>query len=124
VPINTSYNQNEFEALMQFLYETEPMCTRVELNVKSFEIRNDSRTTSELQLFNIFTLIVIQIVPITKFVPLGFDDRILEVVAVFGSVQMAACRLINLQHHRIAQCQSVQINILGNLIHFSLLQQH
>lgn len=43
----------------------------------------------------------------------SFDDRILEVVAVFGSVQMAACRLINLQHHRIAQCQSVQINILG-----------
>lgn len=26
---------------------------------------------------------------------------------------MAACRLINLQHHRIAQCQSIQINILG-----------
>lgn len=45
----------------------------------------------------------------------SFDDRILEVVAVFGSVQMAACRLINLQHHRIAQCQSVQINILGEL---------
>ncbi|XP_055374995.1 diacylglycerol kinase eta isoform X2 [Condylostylus longicornis] len=43
-----------------------------------------------------------------------FDDRILEVVAVFGSVQMAASRLINLQHHRIAQCQSVQINILGD----------
>ncbi|XP_062699016.1 diacylglycerol kinase eta isoform X2 [Aedes albopictus] len=43
----------------------------------------------------------------------SFDDRILEVVAVFGSVQMAASRLINLQHHRIAQCQSVQINILG-----------
>ncbi|XP_014219907.1 diacylglycerol kinase eta isoform X2 [Copidosoma floridanum] len=43
----------------------------------------------------------------------SFDDRILEVVAVFGSMQMAASRLINLQHHRIAQCQSVQINILG-----------
>lgn len=43
----------------------------------------------------------------------SFDDRVLEVVAVFGSVQMAACRIINLQHHRIAQCQSVQINILG-----------
>ncbi|XP_011164815.1 diacylglycerol kinase eta isoform X7 [Solenopsis invicta] len=43
----------------------------------------------------------------------SFDDRILEVVAVFGSVQMAASRLINLQHHRIAQCQTVQINILG-----------
>ncbi|XP_032289528.1 diacylglycerol kinase eta isoform X9 [Drosophila virilis] len=44
----------------------------------------------------------------------SFDDRVLEVVAVFGSVQMAASRLINLQHHRIAQCQSVQINILGD----------
>uniref|UniRef100_A0A182NZE9 Diacylglycerol kinase n=1 Tax=Anopheles epiroticus TaxID=199890 RepID=A0A182NZE9_9DIPT len=47
------------------------------------------------------------------FLAQSFDDRILEVVAVFGSVQMAASRLINLQHHRIAQCQSVQINILG-----------
>ncbi|XP_057656579.1 diacylglycerol kinase eta [Diorhabda carinulata] len=44
----------------------------------------------------------------------SFDDKILEVVAVFGSVQMAASRLINLQHHRIAQCQSVQISILGD----------
>ncbi|XP_068086403.1 diacylglycerol kinase eta [Anabrus simplex] len=44
----------------------------------------------------------------------SFDDRILEVVAVFGSVQMAASRLINLQHHRIAQCQTVQISILGD----------
>lgn len=33
----------------------------------------------------------------------AFDDRILEVVAVFGTVQMAASRVINLQHHRIAQ---------------------
>ncbi|XP_053691122.1 diacylglycerol kinase eta [Sabethes cyaneus] len=47
------------------------------------------------------------------FLAQSFDDRILEVVAVFGSVQMAASRLINIQHHRIAQCQSVQINILG-----------
>jgi diacylglycerol kinase (ATP) len=44
------------------------------------------------------------------------DDRILEVVAVFGSVQMAASRLINLQHHRIAQCQTVQIYITGLII--------
>jgi diacylglycerol kinase (ATP) len=51
----------------------------------------------------------------------SFDDRILEVVAVFGSVQMAACRLINLQHHRIAQCQSVQINILGKFALFYLI---
>jgi diacylglycerol kinase (ATP) len=47
------------------------------------------------------------------FVAPSFDDRILEVVAVFGSVQMAASRLIRLQHHRIAQCQNVQITILG-----------
>lgn len=47
------------------------------------------------------------------FLPPSFDDKILEVVAVFGSVQMAASRLINLQHHRIAQCQTIQINILG-----------
>lgn len=45
------------------------------------------------------------------------DDKILEVVAVFGSMQMAASRLINLQHHRIAQCQTVQINILGKYRH-------
>uniref|UniRef100_A0A146MDL5 Diacylglycerol kinase n=2 Tax=Lygus hesperus TaxID=30085 RepID=A0A146MDL5_LYGHE len=42
------------------------------------------------------------------------DDEVLEVVAVFGSVQMAASRLINLQHHRIAQCHTVQINITGD----------
>ncbi|CAB0003209.1 unnamed protein product [Nesidiocoris tenuis] len=46
------------------------------------------------------------------------DDQILEVVAVFGSVQMAASRLINLQHHRIAQCHTVQINITGNSIEY------
>lgn len=46
----------------------------------------------------------------------SFDDKILEVVAVFGSVQMAASRLINLQHHRIAQCQMVQINVLGMVV--------
>ncbi|CAB1348433.1 unnamed protein product, partial [Coregonus sp. 'balchen'] len=33
----------------------------------------------------------------------SFDDKILEVVAVFGSIQMAVSRVINLQHHRIAQ---------------------
>ncbi|KAL3282890.1 hypothetical protein HHI36_006048 [Cryptolaemus montrouzieri] len=48
------------------------------------------------------------------FLAQSFDDKILEVVAVFGSVQMAASRLINLQRHRIAQCHSVQINILGD----------
>uniref|UniRef100_S4RLA4 Diacylglycerol kinase n=1 Tax=Petromyzon marinus TaxID=7757 RepID=S4RLA4_PETMA len=33
----------------------------------------------------------------------SFDDKILEVVAVFGSMQMAVSRVINLQYHRIAQ---------------------
>ncbi|XP_029470937.1 diacylglycerol kinase delta isoform X3 [Rhinatrema bivittatum] len=33
----------------------------------------------------------------------SFDDKILEVVAVFGSMQMAVSRVIRLQHHRIAQ---------------------
>jgi hypothetical protein len=33
----------------------------------------------------------------------SFDDKILEVVAVFGSIQMAMSRVMNLQHHRIAQ---------------------
>lgn len=43
----------------------------------------------------------------------SFDDRVLEVVAVFGSAQMAASRIINLQHHRIAQCSTIKITILG-----------
>uniref|UniRef100_A0ACB8FJ50 Uncharacterized protein n=1 Tax=Sphaerodactylus townsendi TaxID=933632 RepID=A0ACB8FJ50_9SAUR len=43
----------------------------------------------------------------------SFDDKILEVVAVFGSMQMAVSRVIKLQHHRIAQCRSVKITILG-----------
>ncbi|KAM6946222.1 LOW QUALITY PROTEIN: diacylglycerol kinase delta [Aplochiton taeniatus] len=43
----------------------------------------------------------------------SFDDKILEVVAVFGSIQMAVSRVINLQHHRIAQCRTVKITILG-----------
>ncbi|KAM8881906.1 diacylglycerol kinase delta isoform X3 [Synchiropus splendidus] len=43
----------------------------------------------------------------------SFDDKKLEVVAVFGSMQMAMSRVINLQHHRIAQCRQVKITILG-----------
>lgn len=56
----------------------------------------------------------------SPFLTPSFDDRILEVVAVFGSAQMAASRLINLQRHRIAQCRNVQINILGELLIFNL----
>ncbi|XP_070607486.1 diacylglycerol kinase eta isoform X1 [Erythrolamprus reginae] len=44
----------------------------------------------------------------------SFDDKILEVVAVFGSMQMAFSRVIKLQHHRIAQCRAVKITILGD----------
>ncbi|KAM4611997.1 LOW QUALITY PROTEIN: diacylglycerol kinase delta [Polymixia lowei] len=44
----------------------------------------------------------------------SFDDKKLEVVAVFGSMQMAVSRVINLQHHRIAQCRQVKITILGD----------
>ncbi|KAF7229898.1 transcript variant X3 [Nothobranchius furzeri] len=44
----------------------------------------------------------------------SFDDKKLEVVAVFGSMQMAMSRVINLQHHRIAQCRQVKITILGD----------
>lgn len=36
----------------------------------------------------------------------SFDDKILEVVAVFGSMQMAVSRVIKLQHHRIAQVRA------------------
>ncbi|KAJ4920522.1 hypothetical protein JOQ06_004190 [Pogonophryne albipinna] len=50
---------------------------------------------------------------IATFTAPSFDDKILEVVAVFGSIQMAVSRVINLQHHRIAQCRTVRITILG-----------
>uniref|UniRef100_UPI00358F5A21 diacylglycerol kinase delta isoform X2 n=3 Tax=Myxine glutinosa TaxID=7769 RepID=UPI00358F5A21 len=43
----------------------------------------------------------------------SFDDKILEVVAVYGSMQMAMSRVMKLQYHRIAQCRSVKITILG-----------
>uniref|UniRef100_A0AAR2KFZ1 Diacylglycerol kinase n=1 Tax=Pygocentrus nattereri TaxID=42514 RepID=A0AAR2KFZ1_PYGNA len=44
----------------------------------------------------------------------SFDDKKLEVVAVFGSMQMAMSRVINIQHHRIAQCRQVKITIKGD----------
>ncbi|KAG8456779.1 hypothetical protein GDO86_002529 [Hymenochirus boettgeri] len=37
-----------------------------------------------------------------------------DVVAVFGSMQMAVSRVIKLQHHRIAQCRMVKITVLGD----------
>ncbi|XP_014665282.1 PREDICTED: diacylglycerol kinase delta-like [Priapulus caudatus] len=42
------------------------------------------------------------------------DDRILEVMAVFGSAHMGAARVMALQHHRIAQCRSVKITLTGD----------
>ncbi|CAI9736844.1 diacylglycerol kinase delta-like isoform X2 [Octopus vulgaris] len=44
----------------------------------------------------------------------SFDDKILEVVAVFGSMQMAVSRVIDLHHHRIAQCRTVKVTIMGD----------
>ncbi|CAK9292989.1 unnamed protein product [Gordionus sp. m RMFG-2023] len=41
----------------------------------------------------------------------SFDDKILEVVAVFGSHQLAMSKVLNIQHHRIAQCRHVKITI-------------
>ncbi|KAK2140539.1 hypothetical protein LSH36_1322g00039, partial [Paralvinella palmiformis] len=49
-----------------------------------------------------------------KFTTPSFDDKILEVVAVFGSVQLGISRVLNLQRHRIAQCRSVKITIMGD----------
>ncbi|XP_077003134.1 diacylglycerol kinase kappa [Tamandua tetradactyla] len=43
----------------------------------------------------------------------AIDDGKLEVVAIFGSMQMAMSRIINLHHHRIAQCREVMITIEG-----------
>lgn len=42
------------------------------------------------------------------------DDKVLEVVAVFGSAQLGISRVFSLQHHRIAQCRSVKISIMGD----------
>ncbi|KAE9420131.1 hypothetical protein Angca_004883, partial [Angiostrongylus cantonensis] len=47
----------------------------------------------------------------------SFDDRLLEVVALFGVIHVATSRVPNvvrLQNHRIAQCRHVRIIIMGN----------
>ncbi|XP_058391857.1 diacylglycerol kinase kappa isoform X1 [Diceros bicornis minor] len=49
----------------------------------------------------------------TEYEAPAIDDGKLEVVAIFGSVQMAMSRIINLHHHRIAQCREVMITIDG-----------
>ncbi|CAB3409023.1 unnamed protein product [Caenorhabditis bovis] len=52
-----------------------------------------------------------------SFTAQSFDDRILEVVALFGVIHVATSRVPNvvrLQNHRIAQCRHVRIVILGD----------
>uniref|UniRef100_A0A1I7XSW1 Diacylglycerol kinase n=1 Tax=Heterorhabditis bacteriophora TaxID=37862 RepID=A0A1I7XSW1_HETBA len=47
----------------------------------------------------------------------SFDDRVLEVVALFGVIHVATSRVPNvvrLQNHRIAQCRHVRIVIMGD----------
>ncbi|VDO44313.1 unnamed protein product [Haemonchus placei] len=47
----------------------------------------------------------------------SFDDRLLEVVALFGVIHVATSRVPNvvrLQNHRIAQCRHIRIVIMGN----------
>ncbi|PIO69859.1 diacylglycerol kinase accessory domain protein [Teladorsagia circumcincta] len=46
----------------------------------------------------------------------SFDDRLLEVVALFGVIHVATSRVPNvvrLQNHRIAQCRHIRIVIMG-----------
>lgn len=45
------------------------------------------------------------------FLPLSYDDNILEVVAVFDSAQLGISRVLNLHHHRIAQVGSTREKI-------------
>ena len=35
-------------------------------------------------------------------------------MAVFGTVQMAVSRVLDIQRHRIAQCRNVKITIMGD----------
>ncbi|XP_050016932.1 diacylglycerol kinase kappa isoform X2 [Alexandromys fortis] len=49
----------------------------------------------------------------TEYEAPAMDDGKLEVVAVFGSMQMAVSRLVNMNHHRITQCHEVMITIIG-----------
>ncbi|XP_028378811.1 diacylglycerol kinase kappa [Phyllostomus discolor] len=49
----------------------------------------------------------------TEYEAPAIDDGKLEVVAIFGSIQMAMSRIINLHHHRITQCREVMITIDG-----------
>ena len=57
--------------------------------------------------FNKLTLVFLKV-----FVNPSFDDKILEVVAVSGCMQMALSRVVSIKSNRIAQCRSVKIQIL------------
>uniref|UniRef100_H2YKX5 Diacylglycerol kinase n=1 Tax=Ciona savignyi TaxID=51511 RepID=H2YKX5_CIOSA len=51
------------------------------------------------------------------FMPPSFNDKMLEVLAVFSTVQLGMAIVVPegvLQHHRIAQCRSIKITILGD----------
>lgn len=54
--------------------------------------------------------------PLQTFTAPSFDDKILEVVAVFGSMQMAVSRVIRLQHHRIAQVVAMVLGCLAGSV--------
>ena len=43
----------------------------------------------------------------------SYDDKILEVVAISGCMQMALSRVVNIKSNRIAQCHTVKIQIVG-----------
>lgn len=47
----------------------------------------------------------------------SYNDKVLEVVAVFGTMQLGMAMVVPegvLQHHRIAQCRRIKITILGD----------
>lgn len=75
--------------------------------------RSENQTCLSLRLFSVCWSNCPTSVSQTFTAP-SFDDKILEVVAVFGGIQMAVSRVINLQHHRIAQVHpSVRLPVSG-----------
>ena len=58
-----------------------------------------------------------------NFTATSFDDNILEVVAVFGSVQLGISRVINLQRHRIAQVHKI-LHVCCYVLHDAVIFSH